>query len=110
MQKKLAKAEAERDAELMDTARAERILAEDDELFKHYADACMEEWAAQGRVCGRCSTSSRSRGIKLPSERGGERGRKEEREKEDARARRDCLESILVTLARSEMGTAIGFL
>ena len=49
IQKKLAKAEAARDAEWMDTMRAERALAEDDELFKHYADACMEEWAAQGK-------------------------------------------------------------
>ena len=45
---KSCQGEAARD-EWMDTMRAERALAEDDELFKHYADACMEEWAAQGK-------------------------------------------------------------
>ena len=49
MRRKQAKAAFERDVELEDAARAQRAVEEDDALFRHYAETCVDEWARQGK-------------------------------------------------------------
>jgi len=49
IRRKQAKAEFELQRELEDFERGERAIEEDDQLFKHYAATCVEEWARQGK-------------------------------------------------------------
>ena len=49
MRRKQAKAAFERDVELEDAARAQRAMEDDDALFRHYAETCVDEWARQGK-------------------------------------------------------------
>ena len=101
IQKKLAKAEAARDAEWMDTMRAERALAEDDELFKHYADAHGGVGGAGEESATDAVRAREAEGyghlLRVVESVVGERsaGKK-------TRTRGETVESILVTLARSE--------
>jgi hypothetical protein len=47
--KKQSRAAERMRAEVLEAERATQILREDDELFRHYADACVEEWARSGK-------------------------------------------------------------
>lgn len=49
MRRKQAKAAFEREVELEDAARAQQAMENDDALFRHYAETCVDEWARQGK-------------------------------------------------------------
>lgn len=45
--RKVRQAVAAREQELFDFKNTKRVAMEDDEMFKHYTNACMDEWAYQ---------------------------------------------------------------